>query len=158
MTTENSNQSSNEELTNAIHSLDEQSLIPKERRRRLRVGNIVKDQNNSAPIQFDYLKENMSIRTKLILLKELGILKHLQENFPVLDYSESLSKLLAEMITGDIDPIRFKTVYNSLRSDLSWLITPKESIPKEEDPCTLTAIKKANCVLTRYGLPLCKVS
>ena len=88
-------------------------------------------------------------RTKILLLQELGVLDFLKKKEPFMN-STNLAKLIAELISGKNDDV--KSVYNSVRTDLSYVTHNKH--PKS--PYTKPQIKIVNSTLSSFSLPLIK--
>ena len=85
-------------------------------------------------------------RTKIILLNELGILKLLKKN-DVFMKNTQLSKMIAALICGKGQDVR--KVYNSIRTDLSYLDSRKKGKLVYTDPQK----KKVNSILATFSLP-----
>tara|TARA_B110000238_G_scaffold188725_1_gene220047 strand:+ start:100 stop:717 length:618 start_codon:yes stop_codon:yes gene_type:complete len=88
-------------------------------------------------------------RTKILLLQELGVLDFLKKK-ETFTNSTNLAKLIAELISGKNDDV--KSVYNSVRTDLSYVTHNKH--PKS--PYTKPQIKIVNSALSLFSLPLIK--
>ena len=88
-------------------------------------------------------------RTKILLLQELGVLDFLKKK-ETFTNSTNLAKLIAELISGKNDDV--KSVYNSVRTDLSYVTHNKH--PKS--PYTKPQIKIVNSTLSSFSLPLIK--
>ncbi len=88
-------------------------------------------------------------RTKLLLLKELGVLDILKKlNLP----ERKLAQLITEIIESDKSK-KTDTV-ESVRTDLRYIDYTKEK--KDKSPNNKTAINKVNSILLKYGLPIIK--
>ena len=88
-------------------------------------------------------------RTKIVLLQELGVLDFLKKKEPFKS-STDLAKLIAELICGKNDDV--KSVYNSVRTDLSYVTQKKNS----KSPYKNRQIKIVNSILASFSLPLIK--
>lgn len=92
--------------------------------------------------------EILEVRTKLILLNELGIIKHLQRYEPFKNATE-LCKFLTELIETKEESK--KKTFETIRTDLRYIdLTQKKNT---KSPYTSTAKKKVNSILSKYGLP-----
>lgn len=92
--------------------------------------------------------EILEVRTKLILLNELGIIKHLQGFEPFKNATE-LCRFLTELIETK-EENKEKT-HETIRKDFSLLnVAPKKN---KRSPNTPTQIRKVNSILAKYGLP-----
>ena len=86
------------------------------------------------------------IRTKLLLLNELGIIKKLKVNDAFVSDTE-LCKLLAELFETK-EENKSKSA-ESIRTDLRYINQPNNA----KYPYTSQAKKKVNSILTSFGLP-----
>lgn len=92
--------------------------------------------------------EILEVRTKLILLNELGIIKHLQ-GFEQFKNATELCKFLTELIETK-EENKMKT-HETIRKDFSLLNV--SSNKNKRSPNTPTQIRKVNSILAKYGLP-----
>ena len=94
----------------------------------LKLNNILEKKlilNNDVNSKDDVLIPDLNTlqnRTKILLLQELGVLDLLKKKEPFKN-GTNLAKLIAELISGKNDDV--KSVYNSIRTDLSYLTHQK---------------------------------
>jgi hypothetical protein len=121
----------------------------------LKLNNILEKKlilNNDVNSKDDVLIPDLNTlqnRTKILLLQELGILDLLKKKEPFKN-GTNLAKLIAELISGKNDDV--KSVYNSIRTDLSYLTHQNNS----KTPYTDKQIKIVNSILASFSLPLIK--
>ena len=121
----------------------------------LKLNNILEKKlilNNDVNSKDDVLIPDLNTlqnRTKILLLQELGILDLLKKKEPFKN-GTNLAKLIAELISGKNDDV--KSVYNSIRTDLSYLTHQNNS----KTPYTDKQIKIINSILASFSLPLIK--
>jgi len=94
----------------------------------------------------------LQVRTKIILFHELGIIDYLIERSNTFKNSQTeLAKFITELI--ETHESNKEKTFEAVRTDLRYIKTPKNSIPKGKNPKNETAIKKVNSILSKYGLP-----
>jgi len=112
---------------------------------RLNLNNNETEEETESPLSFS----KMQFRTKVILFKELGLLKVLGKN-EVFKNNTNLSKLIAELISGSNDDI--SKTHESIRTDLSYI----EMKNHKKTPYTKPQINKVNAILASFSLPKIK--
>lgn len=93
--------------------------------------------------------EILEVRTKLILLNKLGVVKHLQGFEPFTNATE-LCKFLTEIIETKEE--NKKKTFEAIRTDLRYIDLPQKK--NRKSPNTSTALRKVNSILTKHGLPI----
>lgn len=91
----------------------------------------------------------LKVRTKLLLLKELGVIKVLR-GLPLND--SQFAQLITEII--ETDKTRKKNTFDTVRKDLRYIEYDKGK--NEYSPITKGAISKVNAILIKYNLPVIK--